>query len=318
METIARRLICGILSCVLLQGANRPVASEEISVWNCGRPGANTRESLARLPGVLAGKPDHLVILANSRSPQRERLADSAVPGWAIEIELPDGKRTQVKSADEGLVPKVAVDEKTGDTRFVWAGLGSGPLADLTVQLAGRQQVSGVAWRLDIGNRGKAAMWNVTFPDLQFPVGKDDMVVIPSVSGRLHSASRPLSYSGQYPSGSLTMQCTGFYGPSGGVYAAVHDPYGSVKRLEMNVKNGHLGIRWQWPVPNMGVPGTQWKTPGDVVIRPFNGDWFDISQIYRAWAEKEAGWWPRGKQAGRPWNGLSCTESWRRANASVR
>jgi hypothetical protein len=50
----------------------------------------------------------------------------------------------------------------------------------------------------------------------------------------------------------------------------------------------------------MGVPGTQWKTPGDVVVRPFTGDWFDIAQIYRAWAKKEAGWWPRGGQAGRP------------------
>jgi len=227
-------------------------------------------------------------------------VQDRVTPGWAVEVKLPDGKHTRITSTAGGLTPKATVDEKSGDTRLVWDGLGAGPLGQLTVQLTGKQLSSGASWRLDIENSGKAAVWNVTFPDLQFPVGKDDMVVIPSVSGRLHSASRPLSYSGEYPRGTLTMQCCGFYGPRGGIYAAVHDPYGSKKSLKMSGGNGRLVIRWTWPVPNMGVPGTGWKMPGEVVVRPFKGDWFDIAQIYRAWAEKEALWWPRGKQAGRP------------------
>ncbi len=126
------------------------------------------------------------------------------------------------------------------------------------------------------------------------------MVVIPFVSGRLHSASKPLDYNGKYPSGSLSMQCSGFYGPAGGTYVAVHDPYASAKQLEMNSKQGNLTIRWQWPVPNMGISGTGWEMPGEVVVRKFEGDWFDLAQIYRSWVKKEAFWWPRGKQTGRP------------------
>ena len=394
METIARKLICVIVFSVLLEGADGAVASEEVLVQNCGTPGANTRESLARLPGVLAGKPDHLVILlgmndamnsaklvgvkeykrnvaamtagaekgyrlladevagalrervlagetvvcfgdsitfgshmegqgsatgktypaflratlssegaggsVKSSDPQRQRLADIAPPGWAIRIEFPDGKQTRITSADEGLVPKVAVDETTGETRFVWSGLGSGPLGELTVHMTGKQRPLETEWRLEVENRGRASVLNVTFPDVAFPVGKEDMVVVPSVSGRLHRASQPLAYSGSYPSGSLTMQCCGLYGPAGGIYVAVHDPCASAKRLEMNSKSGRLTIRWQWPVPNMGVPGTGWKIPGEVVVRRFEGDWFDLAQIYRAWVEQEAAWWPRGEQAGRP------------------
>ncbi len=239
--------------------------------------------------------------LERRRGRQTGRKADIAPPGWAVEVKLPDGKPTRITSTTEGFAPKATVDEKTGDTLLVWDGLGAGPLGQLTVQLTGKQLSPGVSWRLDIENRGKAAVRTVTFPDLQFPVGKDDMVVIPSVSGRLHSASRPLAYRGEYPRGTLAMQCCGFYGPDGGTYAAVHDPYGSKKNLQMNIGNdGHLVIRWSWPVPNMGVPGTGWKMPGEVVVRPFKGDWFDIAQIYRDWVEKEALWWPRGKQAGRP------------------
>jgi hypothetical protein len=60
MNTIARTLAFGILFFAMPDGA---VQSEGVSVHNCGRPGANTPESLVRLPGVLASKPDHLVIL---------------------------------------------------------------------------------------------------------------------------------------------------------------------------------------------------------------------------------------------------------------
>ncbi len=232
--------------------------------------------------------------------PQPGRLEGMPPPGWAATVRLPDGKRVRIASTGEGLNPNVALDENGRDTVVVWDGLGAGPLAQLTVRMVRRKHPSGAAWRLDIENRGEAAVWNVTFPDLQFPVTDDDKVVIPSVSGRLHRAKRDLALRRTYPSGLLSMQCSGFYGPSGGVYVAAHDPRGSIKELEMNVKRGRLAIRWHWPVPNMGVPGTGWGMPGEVVVRPFEGDWFDLAHIYREWARKEAGWWPRGAQTGRP------------------
>src|SRR5690606_31107225 len=80
----------------------------------------------------------------------------------------------------------------------------------------------------------------------------------------------------------------------------VHDPVASNKKLEIQCADGRFGLRWRWPVPDMGVAGNSWTMPGEVLIRSFAGDWFDIAQIYRAWAAEKAGWWPRGAQAGRP------------------
>lgn len=228
------------------------------------------------------------------------RLAGMTPPGWAIDVELPGGEHRRVTSTTEGVTATVTAEETSGETQTVWEGIGPGSLKELTVRLTRKPRAAGVAWRLEIENKGHAAVWKVTFPDLRIRIDDGDKVVIPSVNGRLHDASRSLSYRGQYASGGLTMQCSALYGPAGGLYVAVHDPFGSAKELDMQAAEGWLDIRWTWPVPDMGVPGTGWQMPGELVVQAFDGDWYDVAQLYRAWASKEAGWWPRGKQAGRP------------------
>jgi len=248
---------------------------------------------LASLTGQAAGLPD-------PHGPRPGRLADTAPPGWTVKIRLPDGKFREFKSAASA----PAIEEEAGATVLKWTGLGDGPAAGLKVRMTRTPGEPGAAWRLDIGNSSNAALWEVTFPDFQTTARADDTVLLPTVSGRLHPASKPLAYQsearGHYPSGRLTMQCAGIYGSAGGVYIGVHDPFASGKRLEMNCRDGRFGLRWHWPVPDMGVPGKGWELPGEVLIRPFGGDWFDIAQIYRAWAAEHAGWWPRGNQSGRP------------------
>jgi lysophospholipase L1-like esterase len=238
------------------------------------------------------------------RGRQSGRPANMAAPGWKLTIRLPDGTFQQFSSFDQNLRSSVKSSECADETHALWNGLGAGAAAKMTVRMIRSERAAGAAWRLHVENRGDAALWEVTFPDFKAGVFEDDMVVIPSVSGRLHSVREPLVYRsegvGKYPSGRLTMQCTGVYGKNGGIYLGVHDPIASTKRLEMICENGTLDIRWHWPVPNMGTPGTGWEMPGEVMIRPFEGDWFDIAQIYRDWASRKAGWWPRGKQAGRP------------------
>jgi len=237
---------------------------------------------------------------ADPYGPRPGRLADTPAPGWTVKVRLPDGKFREFKSAASA----PAIEEKAGATVLTWKEPGGAPAAGLTVRMTRTLRERGAAWRLDIENSGNAALWEVTFPDFQTAARSEDTVLLPTVSGRLHSASKPLVFKsadrGHYPSGRLTMQCAGIYGPTGGVYIGVHDPFASGKRLEMNCKGGRFGLRWNWPAPDMGVPGKGWDLPGEVLIRPFEGDWFDIAQIYRAWAAEKAGWWPRGKQAGRP------------------
>jgi len=261
---------------------------------------AGQQEGFFRLALRVPGLPEP----ESHFGPHPGRLATTAAPGWGVTIRLSDGTYQEFSATDAEPQTVEAPGGRTGDTAFVWNGLGSGVAADLTVRMTRSLRESGAAWRLVVENTGEAALWEVTFPDFRTRVHGGDMLVLPTVCGRLHPASQSLAYAssgtGNYPSGLLSMQCAGFYGDTGGVYVAVHDPDGSGKRLEMNNAGGTLAVRWHWPAPDMGTPGTGWEMPGEVLVRPFEGDWFDLAQIYRAWAAESAGWWPRGAQAGRP------------------
>jgi len=58
-----RKILAKLIPCVLVWGCLTPVGSaRDVEVRNLGAGGANSRDGLARLPKVLAGKPEHLVI----------------------------------------------------------------------------------------------------------------------------------------------------------------------------------------------------------------------------------------------------------------
>ena len=217
-------------------------------------------------------------------------------PGWQLKIRLPEGRLWDVSSADSA--PVESAEDR------VWDDVCGDVAHGVTVRMTYTPQAAGAQWRLSVQNSSEAALWEVVFPDFQTEVFDEDTIVLPNVSGRLHPATEPLDYISQdqqhYPSGVLSMQCIGLYGPAGGVYIGTHDPEASRKELEVVSRDGGFELRWRWPVPDMGRPGNSWEQPGDLVIRRFKGDWFDVAQIYRAWVSEEAQWWPRDAQAGRP------------------
>lgn len=230
--------------------------------------------------------------------------AEDARPGWRLSLRLPDGEIEEINSARLAGATESSTMDPDGATSLVWNDLGSPLAKGITVTMKRTPVEGGAAWRLDVANSGEAALWEVVFPDFQTQVHDDDTIVLPNVSGRIHPANEPLDYVSvdqqHYPSGVLSMQCIGLYGRAGGVYIGTHDPTASRKGLEVTCGDGRLEVRWRWPVPDMGKQGTSWEQPGDLVIRSFEGDWFDVAQIYRAWVSKEAQWWPRGARAGRP------------------
>lgn len=217
-------------------------------------------------------------------------------PGWRLMIRLADGGLHEISSVN-------SVPDESGDD-LIWSGAHDSVADGVTVRMTRVTNPRGAAWRLSVKNSGEAALWEVVFPDFRTDAHDEDLILLPHISGKLHPASEPLEYVSQdqqhYPSGVLSMQCIGLYGPAGGVYIGTHDPQGSRKRLEVICKEGQFALRWHWPVPGMGKPGTSWDLPGEVVISSFEGDWFDVAQIYREWVSESAEWWPRGEQEGRP------------------
>ena len=87
---------------------------------------------------------------------------------------------------------------------------------------------------------------------------------------------------------SYYMQFTALLGGGRGLYIGDHDPTAAWKDMSWtpNVDAQTLRYAISHPVLNWGgdEPVRQYKSPGDCVIGPFGGDWYDAARLYRAWA----------------------------------
>jgi len=263
------------------------------------------RWTFARSGGVgllVAARTDRMEVLSlYDFGGERELLAPADAPLWELAVQLPD--RSPVR-LDNRSAWRVHECEGGGtNARMVWRDAADERLRDLTVTVTVALDGPRSRWHIQVTNAGKTvALREITFPNLALAASDQDAVIAPFVSGTLRGRplSRRLTAGGEYPSGWLSMQCAGLVGPAGGTYVGVHDPRASTKRLESDTGEGHLRIAWKWPAPDSGVAGGAWQQPGELVVQPFRGDWFDFALLYRAWVEAEAPWWPRGPQQGRP------------------
>jgi hypothetical protein len=89
----------------------------------------------------------------------------------------------------------------------------------------------------------------------------------------------------EYPNG---MQFTALYGEGRGLYVAEEDPQAHRKTLAWTSQSETGTLQFTISHPVLGWAGPQgvptYASPGDVVIGPFRGDWYDAAQLYRKWA----------------------------------
>jgi len=119
--------------------------------------------------------------------------------------------------------------------------------------------------------------------------------------GVLHKCTNGCQgFSGDYPQQTFQFMAAYNEAPSNGtngIYFAAHDPTGASKSFSAQVQQ-NLCFGMSQIVPDAGSPisvqrGFQMDFP--VVLVPFDGDWFDASQIYRAWSQKdEVSWLVKG------------------------
>ncbi len=150
-------------------------------------------------------------------------------------------------------------------------------------------------------------LWRVIFPQIGLaPLGHDAVVFFPRGPGEEQRDvwSRKFNYQGHYPGGWCSMQFMAAYRTgerATGLYAALHDPWGSVKdlALESNPAVHRVRLAYDLPIPDMGEPGKNFELSGRAVWQLLRGDWFDAASIYKDWARKEARWWPQLGERGR-------------------
>lgn len=163
-------------------------------------------------------------------------------------------------------------------------------------------------WKFRVENRSPNwSVWRVVFPQLALAdFGAQDSVFVPRGPGEVkrNLGDRTFTYTGKYTDAWCAMQFMAAYREGAhptGLYVAMHDPWGSVKEIGLHRDPGLESVRMRFdhPAPDMGRAGNDFVLSGEAAWQLLRGDWFDAAQIYKAWARKEAKWWPRLTAEGR-------------------
>lgn len=232
----------------------------------------------------------------------QSRLAGSGAPLFQLVVRHVATRDERILTAATGW-RDFGMERSDGALQFRWADpLEGGPLG-VTVRASAVPDAdqSALRWTLRVNN--ESTVWTVrrvVFPllDLADP-GEEGVILFPRGPGELQRGvwQRDFHYRGNYPDGWCSMQFLAAYreGPSpSGLYVGLHDPWGSTKHLEFKSTPAARTVRLavEVPAPDLTRPGNDFVTSGEVVWQLLRGDWFDAARIYRAWAEREARWWP--------------------------
>jgi len=221
----------------------------------------------------------------------RAWLRDTTTGGWVHTSSL---QADRVERAIE------RPDDKTVRLTLDWPSVQAGPgrvRARMTVTMRAGDPLS--RWRMSIEPLDeRLSMWELVFP-IVAGVGPDrrvaetDFLVFPYKSGsRLPNPGAAGLWELLYP-GAAGWQFMAHWQGTHGLYVGAHDGGASVKRLRsLPMGDGTVELAMIHPVPDMGLPGTGYDMPFDIVVGTFDGDWYDAAQIYRDWLTQQA-WFPR-------------------------
>lgn len=176
----------------------------------------------------------------------------------------------------------------SGGMDLVWGGE---PPVRVRATLAPGESL--VRMRLKAGGAASGpGILNVRFPVVNgiLPIsagGARDMILDTYKLGGLKPSPLASGQSSQihYPAG---MQFGALFADGAGLYIAEEDPDANEKTLAWNADSqaGALSFDIAHPVLGWGGPNPakNYASPGDVVIGPFAGDWYDAARLYRTWA----------------------------------
>ena len=233
---------------------------------------------------------------------------------WRLALRRDRGRDEAGKTVSSTSGAEVTSDvERSADAvtlKLLWKALAvaseEGAL-DVEVLLTVRQGDPFAQWRINVTNRSRTwGLWNVVFPILKLrPLGDDpssNRFTVPRTQGIVgrDPFRTPFFTPGKYP-GTTNMQFSVLYDQSGnGLYLAMHDGAGYAKHFHNEPLIGLdvLEYRVDHFPANMGYPAEDFEMAYDFVIGPFDGDWYDGCQIYRAWAAKQQ-WCRKGPLASR-------------------
>jgi hypothetical protein len=210
---------------------------------------------------------------------------------WEIDTKTPEG---QARSFDNGQVPcEVSFAAADGEAKltFDWRP----PNMHVRVQARLTRGESVARLRMTIDTRGQTlGLQTVTFPIIAgiTPLTgeeKQDKILLARHRGTILPSplvsGEPIKYA--YPI-EMNLQMGALLGDGMGLYVGEEDELANEKILSWTPDEAATSLTCSLAHPVLGWGGddlvTSYSSPGDVVIGPFQGDWFDAARIYRQWA----------------------------------
>ena len=237
-----------------------------------------------------------------------ELMADDAAPFFTVTLRHTETKEKVTLTAERGW-RSATLDRTRDGMAMVWDGPADTRMPGLRVTAKATPDADNHAWKWSLyveNNSADWSIWDVVFPQVALrEFGERTAVLYPRGPGELKYGAwkRDFAFRGTYPSGWCAMQLMAAYAeaPATGLYFAIHDPFGSTKRLALVSDPGANSVHLEYgnPVPNMGVPLNDFTLGGEAVWQLLRGDWFDAAAIYKAWAREHAKWWPPLTEDGR-------------------
>ena len=209
---------------------------------------------------------------------------------WRIEMKESE-KEEKVAHESAGRACEVACREEDGEgiVSFTWAGD-----VEVEVKVRLRKDESLARSRIRVKAGAGPGLKTVVFPKVKgvAPMTEGaapDEVLMPTKLGWTQPS--PLTsgkaLNKRYPI-EVALQMTALLGEGGGLYFGEEDPDACEKTLSWEADAGGktLSFSMSHNVLDWGAddPVREYELPGDSVMGPFQGDWFDAGRVYRKWA----------------------------------
>jgi len=239
----------------------------------------------------------------------QELLATNPLPLFSLTLRQA-GSTNQLRLGADAGWSQCGIQRRRARLELRWSQPLEKALAgvSVTATVTPDTRAGALRWKLRVDNTSPNwSVWRVLFPQVALAdLGTNAAVLVPRGPGDLQRGvwHRPFSFGGTYPNGWCSMQFMAAYREGGqptGLYVAAHDPWGSTKDLALKSDPTAHSVRLSFdhPAPDLGLPGNDFALPGEAVWQLLRGDWFDAAMIYKAWARREAKWWPRLARDGR-------------------
>lgn len=215
---------------------------------------------------------------------------------WQVILAAGNDKKQEITlqpSDAESITYKQSVDAENAGITVTFNNVSKDKYAcDVIVNLMLGHNSDLVKWKISVKVlKGKASVWNVSFPviaaNCMTPDPTDTQLVYPYRQGKVSPMKNDGRMIMPYPGAAVKFQFMAVYNQKNGdgVYLGVEDPNGYNKgfyqRGMPKSLMAYMGIE-HYP-ENRGVDGQDFVMPYYVTVSGFKGDWWNAARIYREW-----------------------------------